>query len=86
MMTFQRPGDREHKLRMAYGNGMRKDVWLTFLDRFGPDIEIYEFYAATESNSGFVNLLRIPGAVGMCSPLMKVVKATCVIVFAQDCN
>ncbi|KAK1024396.1 long-chain fatty acid transporter fat1, partial [Friedmanniomyces endolithicus] len=40
--------DRTHKLRLAFGNGMRPDVWQPFKDRFNiPDI--CEFYGATEA-------------------------------------
>ncbi|KAK0315510.1 long-chain fatty acid transporter fat1 [Friedmanniomyces endolithicus] len=40
--------DRKHKLRLAFGNGMRPDVWQPFKDRFNiPDI--CEFYGATEA-------------------------------------
>ena len=41
--------ETQHKIRMAFGNGLRSDVWLTFQQRFNiPNIA--EFYAATESN------------------------------------
>uniref|UniRef100_A0A2K6EHC6 long-chain-fatty-acid--CoA ligase n=1 Tax=Propithecus coquereli TaxID=379532 RepID=A0A2K6EHC6_PROCO len=59
----QKPNDRDHKVRMAMGNGLRADVWREFIKRFG-DIHIYEFYAATESNIGFMNYTRKIGAVG----------------------
>lgn len=39
--------DRAHKLRAAFGNGLRPDVWEPFKERFGIQT-IYEFYAATE--------------------------------------
>ncbi|USW48231.1 Putative AMP-dependent synthetase/ligase, AMP-binding, AMP-binding enzyme domain, ANL [Septoria linicola] len=60
------PWDKAHKLRLAFGNGMRPDVWQRFKDRF--DIgTIVEFYGATEgpgasfvySNNGFLR-----GAIG----------------------
>lgn len=41
------PEERNHKIRMIYGNGMRPDVWEKFRERFGIK-EICEFYAATE--------------------------------------
>ncbi|KAK5109696.1 hypothetical protein LTR62_006819 [Meristemomyces frigidus] len=44
------PYDRAHKLRMAFGNGMRPDVWQRFKDRFGIT-DIVEFYGATEGPS-----------------------------------
>ena len=41
------PADRQHLLRMAYGNGMRPDVWGRFQDRFGVP-KVCEFYGSTE--------------------------------------
>lgn len=49
------PLDKQHKLRAAFGNGMRPDVWEAFKERFGIET-IYEFYAATEAPSGLFNL------------------------------
>ncbi|KAJ5682031.1 Isopenicillin N epimerase component 1 [Penicillium maclennaniae] len=43
--------DKKHKIRIAFGNGLRPDIWNRFKDRF--DITtIAEFYAATEGTSG----------------------------------
>jgi len=42
------PLDRQHKIRKAYGNGLRKNVWQEFKHRFG--ISCIEFYAASEGN------------------------------------
>ena len=38
--------DKNHSVRMAFGNGMRPDVWNRFRERFGIDT-IAELYAAT---------------------------------------
>jgi acyl-CoA synthetase (AMP-forming)/AMP-acid ligase II len=46
--------DKQHKLRAAFGNGLRPDVWQPFKDRFGIET-IYEFYAATEAPGGLFN-------------------------------
>jgi acyl-CoA synthetase (AMP-forming)/AMP-acid ligase II len=40
------PDDKNHAVRMAFGNGMRPDVWNRFRYRFGVDT-IAELYAAT---------------------------------------
>ena len=40
------PNDTNHRVRLAYGNGLRPDVWQKFRDRFGIK-SIAEFYAAT---------------------------------------
>ncbi|XP_045305730.1 very long-chain acyl-CoA synthetase [Leopardus geoffroyi] len=66
----QKPNDRVHKVRMAVGNGLRGDVWREFIRRFG-DISIYEFYASTEGNIGFINYTRKIGAVGRVNYLQK---------------
>ncbi|XP_045142401.1 very long-chain acyl-CoA synthetase, partial [Echinops telfairi] len=66
----QKPNDRDHKVRVAMGNGLRGDVWREFINRFG-DIHIYEFYAATEGNIGFVNYTRKVGAVGRVNYLQR---------------
>ncbi|KAJ9647415.1 uncharacterized protein PV06_00129 [Exophiala oligosperma] len=41
------PLERKHKLRVAYGNGLRPDVWTKFQDRFNIP-EIGEFFNSTE--------------------------------------
>ncbi|XP_003420201.1 long-chain fatty acid transport protein 2 [Loxodonta africana] len=66
----QKPNDRDHKVRLALGNGLRADVWREFVKRFG-DIHIYEFYAATEGNIGFLNYTRKVGAVGRVNYLQR---------------
>nr|XP_056721653.1 long-chain fatty acid transport protein 2 [Euleptes europaea] len=55
--------DRDHRVRLAIGNGLRADVWREFIRRFG-NVRIFEFYAATEGNVGFVNYTGKIGAVG----------------------
>ncbi|KAI7850793.1 hypothetical protein BDC45DRAFT_572481 [Circinella umbellata] len=49
------PQERNHKVRLVYGNGMRPDVWNRFRDRFGIP-EICEFYAATEAPTTLFNV------------------------------
>ena len=46
--------DKQHKIRAAFGNGLRPDVWEPFKQRFGIET-IYEFYAATEAPGGLFN-------------------------------
>ncbi len=57
------PLDRAHKVRLVCGNGLRPDIWESFVSRFGI-AEIREFYAATEGNVVLFNLDSRPGAVG----------------------
>ncbi|XP_026234813.1 very long-chain acyl-CoA synthetase-like [Anabas testudineus] len=61
--TPKRDNDKDHKVRVALGNGIRADTWAEFLQRFG-DIHICECYGATEGNVGFVNYIGKIGAIG----------------------
>ncbi|XP_059495197.1 long-chain fatty acid transport protein 2-like [Stegostoma tigrinum] len=58
--------ERDHKVRLALGNGARPDVWKEFLNRFG-NIQVCEFYGATEGNVGFFNNVGKIGASGRTS-------------------
>jgi acyl-CoA synthetase (AMP-forming)/AMP-acid ligase II len=55
--------DRQHRVRVAFGNGLRPDVWNQFKERFGIDA-IGEFYAATEAPLGMFNMSRNDHALG----------------------
>ncbi|XP_052579748.1 long-chain fatty acid transport protein 2 isoform X2 [Peromyscus californicus insignis] len=68
--TPAKPNDRDHKVKIALGNGLRGDVWKEFIKRFG-DIHVYEFYASTEGNIGFMNYPRKIGAVGRANYLQR---------------
>lgn len=57
------PADRDHRVRIAVGNGLRPDIWGSFKDRFGIE-DIREFYTATEAPGFLVNLGAVPGVVG----------------------
>jgi citronellyl-CoA synthetase len=65
--------DRNHSVRAICGNGLRPDIWKTFKARFGID-EVYEFYAASEGNIAFVNLLNLDCTVGLCPAPYALVK------------
>ncbi|KAL8646937.1 MAG: hypothetical protein Q9226_006645 [Calogaya cf. arnoldii] len=55
--------DKRNKVRLAFGNGLRPDVWKRFQDRFGVE-GIGEFYSATEATGGLWNFSRNDFAVG----------------------
>ncbi|MDB5971918.1 MAG: long-chain-acyl-CoA synthetase [Hydrocarboniphaga sp.] len=57
--------DREHKLRVIVGNGLRPEIWDSFQQRFGIE-RICEFYSASESNLAFVNAWNMPRTAGYC--------------------
>ncbi|KAG3265945.1 solute carrier family 27 member 6 [Ictidomys tridecemlineatus] len=59
----KREGEKDHQVRLAVGNGIRRDVWRQFLDRFG-NIKMCEFYGATEGNICFMNHTGKIGSVG----------------------
>ena len=55
--------DRQHRIRLICGNGLRPDIWHKFSERFGIK-KIREFYGATEGNIALFNFDSCPGAVG----------------------
>jgi fatty-acyl-CoA synthase len=59
----ERPDERTHKLRLAFGNGLRADVWEQLVSRFRIP-RILEFYGATEGNISILNFDGKVGAVG----------------------
>lgn len=59
--------DRDHRVRLIVGNGLRPELWQTFEKRFGIE-QIYEFYGASESNIAFVNAFGVSQTAGF-SPM-----------------
>ena len=70
-ISFQGKFDTAHQVRIAFGNGLRRDVWSEFVDRFRVPV-IGEFYAATEGNSGFMNVFNKVGCIGRTSPFLVI--------------
>ncbi|XP_013399634.1 long-chain fatty acid transport protein 4 [Lingula anatina] len=58
-----RPTETQHQVRLAYGNGLRPQIWEQFVSRFGVK-KIGEFYGATEGNANVLNMEGKMGAVG----------------------
>ncbi|WYZ43805.1 hypothetical protein EsH8_VII_000241 [Colletotrichum jinshuiense] len=80
--------DKKHNVRVAFGNGLRPDVWNRFRDRFGIDT-IAEFYAATEGSFGTWNLSRndfAKGAVGRNGMLYSLIMGLDVALAEMDEN
>ena len=63
------PFDKAHGVRVAFGNGLRPEVWPRFVSRFGVP-QIAEVYASTEGNANLANTEGKEGAVGFISPLL----------------
>jgi fatty-acyl-CoA synthase len=62
--------ERAHKIRLAFGNGLRADVWAQMKSRFRiPDI--LEFYGATEGNVSMFNFDGKVGAIGRVPKWLK---------------
>jgi fatty-acyl-CoA synthase len=59
----QDPDETRHKIRMAFGNGLRPDIWPVMKQRFRIP-EILEFYGSTEGNVSIFNFDGREGAVG----------------------
>ena len=62
--------ERAHSLRVAFGNGLRPDVWDDFKRRFAIP-EIVEFYGSTEGNVSLFNLDGRPGSIGRIPKFLK---------------
>ncbi len=64
------PHDRDHRLRVAAGAGLRPDIWTAFQERFGI-ARIVEMYGATEGNVALQNLDGRVGSVGKPPALLE---------------
>lgn len=49
MAQPQIPEEKQHKVRLMYGNGLRPEIWQAFVNRFG--VQIGEVYGSTEGTS-----------------------------------
>ena len=66
----EREYEREHRLRVAIGNGLRPEIWPKFQARFRIP-HIMEFYGATEGNVGMINYDGKVGAIGRVPRYMR---------------
>uniref|UniRef100_A0A671NSG5 long-chain-fatty-acid--CoA ligase n=1 Tax=Sinocyclocheilus anshuiensis TaxID=1608454 RepID=A0A671NSG5_9TELE len=64
--------EKDHRVLMGVGNGLRQDVWREFHRRFG-DIRMCEIYGSTEGNLCFMNHIGKIGAVGRSNFFYKLI-------------
>ena len=77
------PEETRHKLRLAFGNGLRPDVWPTLKRRFRiPDI--LEFYGSTEGNVSLFNWDGREGAIGRVPKWLKARFSIRLVQYNQD--
>lgn len=69
----ERPSERQHRVRVIVGNGLRTDIWREFQERFGIE-RIAEFYGASECNIAFINAYNLDETAGTCPLPHKVVR------------
>lgn len=48
----------EHKVKAMFGNGVKKQIWEKFAEKY--NVKIVEFYGATEGNSNLSMYLHYP--------------------------
>lgn len=68
------PYEKQHHVEIAYGNGLKTDIWKEFKERFNIKI-IGEFYASTESPFATTSLQRGEFGIGACRNYGPVVNA-----------
>ncbi|XP_047432680.1 long-chain fatty acid transport protein 1-like [Mugil cephalus] len=64
-----RPSEARHRVRVAFGNGLRPSVWEEFVQRFRIQ-RVGEFYGATECNCSLINMDGKVGACGFSSRIL----------------
>lgn len=77
------PEARGHKIRVAFGSGLRPEVWEQVEQRFGIR-DVVEFYGATEGNVSLINFDGRRGAVGRIPPYLKRLMPVKIVRFDHD--
>ncbi|KAL2811765.1 hypothetical protein BJX63DRAFT_433115 [Aspergillus granulosus] len=82
------PLDKEHRVRLMYGNGLRPDIWERFRERFNVP-EVGEFFNSTEGIFALFNYNRGPftaGSVGHHGILFRLLMNNTYVPVAIDPN
>ncbi|KAI8958149.1 fatty acid transporter [Daldinia sp. FL1419] len=69
------PLDADNNVKMAWGNGLRPDIWETFRERFGIEV-IHELYASTDGVGFLSNVSRNDysrGAISIRGPVWHLI-------------
>lgn len=62
--------ERQHKIRAIIGAGLKKEIWNSFINRFGIS-NIFELYGSTEGNANMINFWHEEGSCGFISRLFS---------------
>ncbi|XP_035205863.1 long-chain fatty acid transport protein 1-like [Stegodyphus dumicola] len=68
----ENPQERNHQVRLMFGNGLRPQIWRKFVDRFNI-ANIGELYGSTEGNANVINIDNKIGAVGFMSRIIPTI-------------
>ncbi|CAB3249824.1 unnamed protein product [Arctia plantaginis] len=83
LATPASPADKQHTVRVIYGNGLRLQIWEEFVKRFNIK-QVLEFYGATEGNANIVNTDGTIGAIGFVSRIFPNVYPIAIIKVNQE--
>lgn len=73
-----RESEKSHRVTLAFGNGIRPQIWRQFTERFNVT-RIGEFYGATEGNANIANTDNTLGAIGFMSVVAPWAYPVCLI-------
>ena len=69
----EKPNDRDNKVHVIVGNGLRPGIWKDFKKRFGIE-RVVELYASSEGNVAFTNIFNFDNTVGFSPVSYAIVK------------
>ncbi|XP_023953003.1 long-chain fatty acid transport protein 4 [Bicyclus anynana] len=83
LATPPSPADKQHNVRVIFGNGLRPQIWTEFVTRFNIKY-VTEFYGATEGNANIANTDGTPGAIGFVSRIFPKIYPIAIIKVDQE--